>query len=264
MPQISIIMVTHDRADYLPLALAGVGGQDFNDWELIIVDDCSTDKTAEIVRSFSDQLAVDQPGAKVKYLKNASRLSIPQLRNLAIEQSVGKYIAVLDSDDLWLDRTKLSRQYEFLEANSQVVLAGSGAVVIDSQGQELGRILPPQTDADIKKNFLVKNPFFHSSVMYQKKAAEQAGLYDAKFKYGEDLDLWLRLADCGKLYNFPDYLIAYRRHSGNESARHLFRATASVCRIIARYRKKYGFRLSVFPAKVLSKGREFWRRFFSD
>jgi glycosyltransferase involved in cell wall biosynthesis len=253
MLSVSIIIVTYNREKLLIKAIDSVLNQKFSDFELIIIDDFSTDNTEDAVKKY----LADK---KVKYIKIAKSKFISQVRNSAWPYVSGKYVAVLDSDDVWFDENKLSKQVEFLDNNPEVVLVGSGAILIDSEGREIETVNKPERDSDIRKDFFSKNPFFHSSVLYRYDAIKQVGGYDTTIRFGEDLDLWLRLGKVGQLYNFPEAFIKYRVHSDNEANKHRANAIIDVLRIIKKNRKHYGAGPLMFLKKIFGKMREMKKR----
>ena len=248
---ISVIIVTHNRERLLTGAIDSVLRQKFSDFELVIIDDASTDNTGEVVKKY----LVDK---RVKYKKVAKCHSIAQVRNSAWPYVSGKYIAILDSDDIWCDDSKLNKQFEFLENNINVVLVGGGAIMINEQGEEINRVFEPVSDNDIKKDFFIKNPFFHSSVMYRLDTVKQLGGYDEKVNYGEDFDLWLRMGKIGQLHNIPDIFIKYRVHKDNEPNKHFFQAIIDTLKVIKRNRKDYGLSLSIYFKKIYRKFFEYF------
>jgi glycosyltransferase involved in cell wall biosynthesis len=253
MPLVSCVIITHNRARYIKEAIVSVLAQDFKDLELIIVDDASTDNTPEIVQPFlSDE--------RVRYFPLLKQPNIAAVRNFANRQARGKYVAVLDSDDFWCDPQKLTRQYEFLENHPAIVMAGSSAIIIDPEGKAKRLAVKPSSDADIKKVFLLKNPFFHSSLMYRKDAITALGGYDEKLKYCDDFDLWLRLNEHENFYNFPDFFIKYREHDDNESVKNFWRAVREVMFMLLHYRKKFKVSFSVFGKKIWQKAVELIKR----
>lgn len=246
MPQVSVNIITHNRATYIADAIKSALRQDFSDLEIIIVDDASTDNTAEVIKPFlSDK--------RVNYFLLPKQKNIAAVRNFALSKSQGKYIAVLDSDDMWSEDKKTSQQHDFLENNPDISLVGTGATIIDSLGAEKRKILKPSTDEDIKKVILLKNPFFHSSTMYRREIIMGFGGYGENLKYCDDFDLWLRLNATEKFYNFPEFWIKYREHSDNESAKNFWRAVKEVFLTIKKYRKETGFGFFIFFKKVLNK-----------
>lgn len=206
-PLVSIIVPTHNRERYLSRCLDSVLSQTYSNWELIIVDDASTDRTRDIVGGYMKDL-------RVKYLRNDSNAGIHKAVHRGFQETQGVYVARLDDDDEWIDRDKLSRQVEFLEKNKDCVLVGTGMIVVDSGGEELFRYLLPETDEGIRLRMLGKNCFANSTVMFRRDVAVSVGGYqtDSMLRYFEDYDLWLRLGQKGKLHNLPIYGTRYMVH----------------------------------------------------
>ncbi len=250
---VSIIIITHNRENFLPIAIESVLGQKFSDFELIIIDDASTDNTENVIKKYLEN-------ERVNYVKIPKANSIAEVRNSAWAYANGKYIAVLDSDDIWIDDLKLAKQFNYLESHPEVVAVGSGAILINDNGEEINKVVKPITDAEIRKDFLTKNPFFHSSVMYRYKTVKKIGGYDEKIKFGEDLDLLLRLGKIGEMYNFSDAMIKYRVHNDNEASKHFVGAILDVFRVIAKNRKKYGAGWGVFFKKIFGKSSEYLKK----
>ena len=250
---VSVVIVTHNREKLLPRAIDSVLEQDFSDFELIVIDDASSDNTEEVVKKY-------QNDGRFKYIKIKKANSISQARNSAWPCVNGKYVAVLDSDDVWCDNSKLAKQVDFLENNSDFVLVGSGAILINGRDEKIDEVKKPISDEEIKKDFLVKNPFFHSSVLYRYDDVKKIGGYDEKIRFGEDFDLWLRLGKEGKLYNFSDAFIEYRVHEDNEAKKHFGGAIFDVFKVIKKNRKGYGFGRGVFLKKIFGKFLEYFKR----
>lgn len=208
MPKVSVVMITFNRAPFIGRAIASVLAQDFTDWEMIIVDDCSTDNTQAIISSYSAD-------PRIHYIQNKTKQSIARSRNQALARVVGKYVAVLDSDDAWLDSSKLSKQFAFLEEHVGCALVGSFTKIVSENGEIISSIEPPTIDSDIRKTMLLKNPFVHSSVLYDREAVLKVGGYNEELTYCEDYDLWLRLGAAHDMANLPEFLTAYTLHSSN-------------------------------------------------
>src|SRR5574344_2461092 len=124
---ISIIICTYNRADLLPKAIASVLSQSYQDFELIIIDDASTDNTKDVIPNDD----------RIKYYKNEVNLGISKSRNLGVSLSCGQYIAMLDSDDYWLDNNKLQKQLEVINQDSKIGLVGTGIILVDEQGNKI-------------------------------------------------------------------------------------------------------------------------------
>jgi glycosyltransferase involved in cell wall biosynthesis len=197
-PKVSILLPTYNGSHFLARAMESVLRQSYADFELLIIDDGSTDHTAKVVSLFSAK------DPRVIYLKNEENLGIQKSLNKGLRQTRGEYIARIDDDDEWIDHDKLQAQVEFLNHNPEYVLIGTGAVWIDDKGEELYRGFNPETDRDIRRRILIRNCFIHSAVMFRKDAATKAGSYDEskEARNFEDYDLWLKLGLMGRLANF--------------------------------------------------------------
>jgi glycosyltransferase involved in cell wall biosynthesis len=204
-------MITRNRASFLPQAIKSAQNQSFTDWELIISDDDSNDATEAILAPIIAQ------DIRIKYHKNTPALGISSNRNRALSLATGKYIAVLDSDDFWLDKNKLQKQSDFLEANSDYVLIGSNIKIIDEKGNFIKETTFATEDTGIRKKILKDNQIPHSSVLVKKEAINKIGGYDEKLSCVEDLDLFLKLGKVGKFKNLSEVTTAYTRHSDGTS-----------------------------------------------
>ena len=183
----------------MPRTLETISQQTYANFELIIVDDASTDTTWKVVAEYMEK------DPRIRYFKNEQNLKIARSLNYGLRQARGMYIARADDDDPWIDIQKLEKQIAFLEKNSDYALVGTGAIVIDESGKELFRYLQPETDSDIRKKILFINPFTHPSVVFRKSIIEKTGLYDENALDVEDWDLWLRIGRQGKFHNLPIY-----------------------------------------------------------
>ncbi|MCF6276338.1 MAG: glycosyltransferase [Candidatus Magasanikbacteria bacterium] len=231
--KISIIMINYNRTEYIKEAIQSVLDQSLKDWELVIVDDGSTDSSENIIKSFSEK------DDRIVYFKNEENLGIVYSRNKTLKNSKADLVAVLDSDDIWVDNFKLEKQVGKFKENKNLVLVGGGVIEIDKNGKEKKRYLNPNSDEKIRKNILFKNPFAHSSVMFKKSIVEGVGGYN-NLEIGEDYDLWLRLGKEGKFLNLDDYLVKYRVHSKNTCNTKIIQALKNNIILVLKYRKFYG------------------------
>ncbi|HZJ18147.1 MAG TPA: glycosyltransferase family A protein, partial [Patescibacteria group bacterium] len=164
MPKVSVNIITHNRKILLQKAIKSVLSQSFEDFELIIVDDGSTDNTEVVVSQFQDK--------RIKYKKLTKQKTVTDVRNKALDISSGKYIALLDDDDVWIDNDKLKKQVYFLNKHPDYVLIGTGAIVVNEDGNEKYRFLNPQEDEKIKDNMLSRCLFVNSSTMFKNETAK--------------------------------------------------------------------------------------------
>ncbi|MCX7778819.1 MAG: glycosyltransferase [Patescibacteria group bacterium] len=195
MPKVSIILSTYNGSQFIERAIKSVLAQSFNNFELIIVDDGSTDNTFQIINQWAKK------DHRIVVLKNKKNLGIQQSANRGLKEAQGALIARLDDDDEWLDCEKLRKQVEFLEKNPDYVLVGTKAIIVDKNYRELYRINQTGLDEEIRKKILRNNLFLTSTILFRKEAILKLGGYSEKEseRYIEDYDLILKLGTIGKI-----------------------------------------------------------------
>ena len=232
MTKVSIQMCTYNRAQFIEKAIKSVLSQTFKDWELIILDDASTDNTEEIIQKYLQD-------ERIKYFKNEQNLGITKNRNKSLSLSNGEYVAVLDSDDYWIDNNKLQDQVDFLDNNKDHVLVGTDAIIVNKDDKKIRDRIYEQDDVKIKNKLLTRNQFFHSSIMYRKNEVIASGSYDENLPIWEDYDLWLKLGIKHKLGNIHKSMTAYKVHN-NQSDKFKIKSAQYAQRVIInRYHKYY-------------------------
>lgn len=233
--RVSIILPTYNGEKFISGAIESVLAQSYKDWNLLVIDDGSTDKTAEIVKEFSKK------DTRIKYFRNERNLGIQKTLNRGLKLAQGEYIARIDDDDRWIDSNKLKKQVEFLDNNYNYVLIGTGTVVVDKNGRELFRFLNPQTDEDIRKRILSRNCFTHSSVMFRKKEILRLGGYDETkdVQHSEDYNLWLGVGMIGKFTNLSIYATQFTMHKKSISFKNKFTQLKRNISISKKYKDFY-------------------------
>lgn len=227
-------MPTYNRAGVLPRAIRSVLAQSFTDWELIVVDDASTDGTPRVLAEFA---ARDPRIVAVRNQKN-NYPDISKTLNDAMARAQGKYIARLDDDDYWVDSEKLQKQFSFLEKHPDYVVVGSGMIIVDASGRELSRYAKREKDEDIRRTALFANPFSHTTVLFRTDVARAVHGY-GDWPYAEDWDLWLKMGMRGKLYNFPECMTAYTMAGQNKSFTYQRAQSRMMLQLIAAHEKEY-------------------------
>jgi glycosyltransferase involved in cell wall biosynthesis len=221
-PAISVIIPARDEERHLGEAIASIAAQSFADFEIIVVDNGSTDGTGRII----DQWSSREPRLR------AFRLEKPSLHASlcrAVLLSRAPFIARIDADDVAAP-ARLQRQYERMVADPDLGLLGTAAEFIDSKGRVIGFTDPPLTDPDIRGKLPTGCPFVHSSVMMRRDAYLASGGYRRGLNLAEDYDLWLRMAAVTGMANISERLVQYRLRSGSVSARRATRlAISSAC-----------------------------------
>ncbi|MDP3948325.1 MAG: glycosyltransferase [bacterium] len=233
-PVISIILPTYNRAVLLKRALQSIFEQSFSDFELIIINDASTDGT----RVFLDELAKKDARVRPAHHNRNYYPDISRTLNDGLKLARGKYIARLDDDDYWCDNDKLKKQIEFFDSHPDYVVVGGGTIVIDEKDMERFRYQKLETDKAIRTKALMANPFTHSTVMFRRDVALEVGGY-GDFKNAEDWELWLKMGTRGKFYNFQEYFTRYLMTEQSKSF--LFKRSQSkeILRIVRAHKKEY-------------------------
>ena len=206
---VSVIIPTHNRSELLLEAIASVQAQTFRDFELIVVDDGSTDNTESVVRVIAD--------SRIRYHRN-QWTGLPAVgRNTGIRMARGEYIAFLDSDDLWLP-TKLERQLEVLTKEDP---KGWCYCACDILIHETGEVLPGRRsfpDAEtFHQNLLIENFIASPTPLVHRSMFEECGLLDERWelRFAEDREMWLRLAAHRLPCVYREPLARYRKHQYN-------------------------------------------------
>ena len=238
--KISVIMSVYNGEDYLAEAIDSVLGQTFEDFELIIINDCSTDKTEEILKRYE---ALD---ARVKVHTNEVNLRLPSSLNKAISVATGKYIARMDADDICLP-DRFEKQYAFMEENSDVALSSCRFMTLKNGVVSSGGCGGKNDNEAIKALLLVTNPILHPGIIAKADVIRQLG-YDKSFTCTEDMELWSRfvMADY-KVEILPEYLMIYRLHDKQITETTRERQRSEVVTIQKRY---YGQMLEVMSEEL--------------
>ena len=232
-PKVSVLMLTYNRPQFIGPAIESVLAQRLKDWELVVVHDGPNEEIQGIMAEW------EKRDPRIRYFHRPVAGNIGEASNFGIHQARGNYIAVLDDDDLWASPYKLTRQTDFLDRHPEYVGCGSGVIVVDTSEHEQMRYLKPERDEDIKRRALIANPIAHSSAIYRRAAALEAGGYDETLAGFQDWDLWLKLGARGRLYNLPEYFACYRIWPGSGSFRVMKNNTRSALRITRRHRHSY-------------------------
>ncbi|GAB6007522.1 glycosyltransferase family 2 protein [Dysgonomonas reticulitermitis] len=207
MTKVSILMPVYNAEQYLAQAIDSILNQTFKDWELIIINDGSTDSSETIISRYKDN--------RIYYYKNPENLKLIKTLNKGIDYCHGKYIARMDADDFSFPE-RLEYQVEFLDNNHDYVMCGTNAIVIDGNFNKTGKIRNLPDDNLLQVNLLFSPPFIHPSVMIRREVL-QKNRYDEDYKHVEDYELWCRVARQGKVANLQKDLLAYRWHDTNVS-----------------------------------------------
>ncbi len=220
-PMVSVILPTYNRAHLLPEVLDSILGQNFLNFELIVVDDGSRDSTESLIKEFQAR------DSRIYYKKLPRNMGLPNARNEGLRNIRGKYVALADSDDLW-EKRKLSRQIQVLEAHPLVGVLFSDFWDVDEVKDE--RIKGFEKFTTIRKlktnrladrvfiiedglieTLLAGNFIANPTVIINRDVFDRCGFFDTSLTMSEDLELWVRFSLCGVKFAFIDEPLIERR-----------------------------------------------------
>lgn len=200
---VSIIMPSYNSEKYIKASIASVISQTYTNWELLIVDDCSTDQTVRIIQSFNDR--------RIRLFVNDHNSGAAVSRNRALREAKGKWIAFLDSDDFWMP-TKLDEQLQFMTGNNYNFSFTDYRIAANGSFDKYVRTGPKRVDYKRIKKYCY---FFTSTVLYNR---EVVGLIQIKdLKKNNDYALWLHSLKLTDAFRFPKCLSIYNKHNDSIS-----------------------------------------------
>lgn len=207
-PEVSVVMPVYNGARYIREAIESILTQTYKSFELIIINDGSTDNSEEIILSYQDP--------RIVYLKNQVNSKICVTLNRGLDAAKGKYIARLDCDDIAMPE-RLEKQTQFLDEHQEIGIVGCD-IILFGEHQDDCYYQSLHTDDDCKAGLLFNSCFAHPAVMIRRSLLEEHHLrYREEYKGLEDLELWWRLSSFTKFANLNEYLLRYRKHPGQET-----------------------------------------------
>ena len=219
MPKVSVIIPSYNHEKYVAEAIQSVLDQTYQDFEIVVTDDASTDATADIVSKFSDK--------RIKLFRFDKNCGASVAANNCIANSSGEYIAMLSSDDVFYP-DKLAKQVDFLDSNPQVASVLSYAQIIDDDGDDFKDDNHFYTRIFIQKNrtrfewlnffFFHGNCLCHPSALTRRDCYNKVGTYNSLFAQLPDFDFWIRLCTYYEIHILPYNLIKFRIRTGEANA----------------------------------------------
>jgi hypothetical protein len=202
MPRVTVLMPVYNDAPFLGAAIDSVLAQTFTDFELIVIDDASTDRSPEIAASYRDP--------RIRLIVNDTNRGGPAARNRGLAAAKGEYVAQLDANDLSFP-PRLAVQVAYLDAHPAVAAVGSQGTMIDVAGRTIGFYSRPITDLGIRWSSIFQTPLINSAAMFRCAIVrDELGGFNANLRCGEDFELWSRLPKHYAIRNLPEPLVAYR------------------------------------------------------
>ncbi|MCC6456214.1 MAG: glycosyltransferase [Caldilineaceae bacterium] len=242
-PRVSVVMAVHNGEAFLREAMDSILTQTFGDFELIVIDDASTDSTPAILASYTD--------ARIVLLTNQTNKGQTLSLNAGLAIARGELIARHDADDI-SSRTRFEAQVAAMSQQPALGLLGTGYQVIDRCGQRLETVLLPATNAELQARLESGNCFCHGSVMIRRSCLEEVGGYRGYFRMTQDYDLWLRLSERHELASLqmPLYQLRFDALSMSRKRRPLQLAYRRLARALAAQRRSQG-REEALPEDVM-------------
>ncbi len=243
-PVVTVLLPVYNGERYLAAAIDSVLRQTFADFELLVIDDGSTDGTAAILAGCRDPRLVA--------VRNERNLGLVATLNRGLALARGELVARLDADDV-ADPARLERQVERFRRDPDLAALGTGIVYIDADGQRTGTpARQAQGPVFLRWRLLRGTCVYHPTLMLHRGRAAQDAHYAAEFTHAEDYELLLRLSRGHRIDNLPDLLVAQRLHAGSVSARFRGEQRASAARALVEHvRLRYGVELGAAQAQAL-------------
>lgn len=202
--KVSIIMSVYNSQKYIRETLESVIGQTYTDWELIVIDDCGTDGSMDIVRAVQDD--------RIHIITNPHNLGVAQSRNIGLREAKGEYIALLDHDDLFYPY-KLEHQVKFLEENPEYDVVGGRVQLINQNGDVIKDTnFRYENPLYIKAIFFFKNVFCNCEVMFRKSVADNNHIKYIESCGMEDFRFWIQFSKVGKMFEIDELFLKHRVH----------------------------------------------------
>jgi len=203
---VSVVIPCFNAENFVEEAVRSIMTQSYSNLQIILIDDCSTDKTGDILRR------LEQEDSRIVYCKNSTNLKLIETLNKGIALATGEYIARMDADDISMP-LRLAKQVEYLEANPDCGVVGTSGMYLNDQLIK-GKFCKPVLDHQIKDELFFDSPFIHPSIMMRKSLMPT---YDSHFYQVEDYALWVKLSKVTKFHNIPEQLIKYRILENSET-----------------------------------------------
>ncbi len=203
MCKVSVLMPVYNSEKYLNKAIDSILGQTFENFEFIIIDDCSTDNSLKIIESYTDK--------RIKLLKNDVNCGICKTLNKGLLHCTGEYIARMDSDDI-SSCQRFEKQVKYLDENPHVGVVGSSITIIDENDREQRVSHFSDSVENMRVDMFFACGVAHPSTMIRKDAFDNAGGYDHDFSGVEDHEMWCRILDKYQIVSLRETLLKYRVH----------------------------------------------------
>lgn len=237
VPVISVLMPAYNAEKYIAESIESILNQTFTDFEFIIIDDCSTDKTWEIIQEYADK------DKRIITLKNEKNLGIAGNRNKLVSLAKGKYIVWQDADDISMPY-RIEHQYDFMEKNPEVGISG-GYLLFFDESRDLCVRKYASSDAILRKKIFRYSPVSQGAAIIRKSIINNMVPFDVSLKQAEDLDLSFRIGRLSSFANIQEVVLKYRQHDKSVSFEKIRENIKYTLEVRKRAMKKYDYDMTI-------------------
>lgn len=238
-PAISVLMPAYNAEKYISPAIESILSQTFSNFELILIDDYSTDSTWAIIRKFQKK------DKRIIAMRNKKNLKLSTTLNLAIHIARGSYLARMDADD-WSYPDRLEKQHKYMETHRSVGILGGSMEIIKEDGTLIGKREYEKDDKNIRQNIFWYSPFSHPLVMIRHSILKKIGFYNSQFNPAEDYELYFRIGSISKFANLSDVLLKYRIISKSMTTGSTKKMELQTIKIRNLYAHSKGYNMKIF------------------
>lgn len=236
-PKISVLMPAYNAEKYIADSIQSIRNQTFKDFELIISDDASTDRTWEIIHKFK------RKDKRIKIFRNNKNQYIAVNRNILVKHSKGKYIAWQDADDISIN-DRLQSQYDFMENNPGVGILGGFLQFFNEHGMTTVRRYA-ETDIELRNNIFKYSPVAQPTAMIRRKCFAKVGYYNPKYPPAEDIDMSFRIGAKYKFANLQKVTLKYREHNNSATFRKLRKIESATIEVRLKNNLMHGYKMTL-------------------
>lgn len=234
-PLVSVVMSVFNADKYVKRAIYSILTQTLEDFEFIIINDASTDKSLKIIRTFM------RKDKRIRLISNKKDLKLASSLNIGVALAKADLIARMDPDDISLPQ-RLKEQYLFLESHPEIAIIGTDISIVDENEKEIWTREYPTKSKDLKGIMFRYAPFAHPTVMFRKKVFQEFGGYNSKMRFCEDTDFWFRIGTKYDFGNIPKKLLKYTSSTNQGTYRNLKNTELLGLKIKVDAIKKLGYR----------------------
>lgn len=237
--KVSVITPAYNAGKYIRETIESILNQTFSEFEFIIIDDCSTDNTWEIIHEY------EKRDSRIRAIKNETNLGIAGNRNKGIRLAQGEYIVWQDADDISIP-TRIERQLRYMEVHPRVGIVGGFLEFFSDNGSSSGMRKYCETDSELRKNIFRYSPVAQPAAMIRKQCLDEVGEYDLRYPPAEDLDMSFRIGKKHEFANIQEVVIRYREHPSSATFTRLKKIELSTLEIRRQHAKSGFYRMTFF------------------